>query len=203
MLVYTERLKPQVKHGNPLNMFVGPEPGNISEKDKAVVDQIAKIWQAILSIESVKPDTDFFASGAGSMDVTRLLSNINKILKVDIPADDVFMNPMFNAFCQGVISKLEGGGGSTKQVVPTIDLEIHGVKVQMPYHAFINGQFVPAKSGKTHDIVNPTTEKVFCKVCEEFSKIIPVRSQAVKNPKSMTQLQLPRVPLTQNLHGEK
>lgn len=140
----------------------------LGEKEKAVVDQLATIWKSILSVPSVNEDLDFFSSGAGSMDVTRLISNVSKLIKVDLIADDVFMNPTFSSMFGVLLRKLKGDS-VVEHKISTIDREIHGIKISMPHQAFINNQFVDSISGKLHDVIDPTTEEVICKVssCEK------------------------------------
>lgn len=41
-----------------------------TEKEKNMLQSVKDSWEAILSVE-VEEDTDFFACGAGSMDVVR------------------------------------------------------------------------------------------------------------------------------------
>lgn len=43
-----------------------------SEQENEALQRIRNIWEAILGVE-VDDDTDFFACGAGSMDVVRLV----------------------------------------------------------------------------------------------------------------------------------
>lgn len=42
----------------------------LTPEEKLLVESVRVIWEAILNID-IEDDTDFFASGAGSMDVVR------------------------------------------------------------------------------------------------------------------------------------
>lgn len=44
----------------------------LNAEEKEIVENIREIWEGILSVD-VDDDTDFFACGAGSMDVVRLV----------------------------------------------------------------------------------------------------------------------------------
>lgn len=43
-----------------------------TEQENAAIQRIRDVWEVILGVE-VDDDTDFFACGAGSMDVVRLV----------------------------------------------------------------------------------------------------------------------------------
>ena len=47
----------------------------LTEEEKAMVLQMRQVWNEILKIE-IADDTDFFATGAGSMDVVRLVEEV-------------------------------------------------------------------------------------------------------------------------------
>lgn len=53
--------------------------GDLSSEEQTLVDQIKAIWEAILHVD-IEDTTDFFKSGAGSMDVTRLVEEIKEII---------------------------------------------------------------------------------------------------------------------------
>lgn len=41
-----------------------------------MVEDILEVWKAILKVEDITDDTDFFSMGAGSMDVVRLVEEV-------------------------------------------------------------------------------------------------------------------------------
>ena len=43
----------------------------LTEEEEAMVEKVRASWSAILSLSNIDENTDFFKSGAGSMDVTR------------------------------------------------------------------------------------------------------------------------------------
>lgn len=131
-----------------------------------LIDSIKNSWESILSIE-IEEDTDFFASGAGSMDVVRLIEATKAILNVDLENEEVFLNPLFGEYCQGVILKKRGGGGEGAKIdveYRAVEIEANGRKVKFPCQLFIDGRFVDASDGKTLESINPSDESVICKV---------------------------------------
>lgn len=52
------------------NMEDGNDDLELNDDEKSIVDKAKGIWQSILNVD-IKDDTDFFACGAGSMDVVR------------------------------------------------------------------------------------------------------------------------------------
>ena len=43
----------------------------LSQEEEGMVETVRGSWRAILSLSNIEDHTDFFRSGAGSMDVTR------------------------------------------------------------------------------------------------------------------------------------
>ena len=43
----------------------------LTAEEEGMQEKVRKVWSAILSGQSIEDSTDFFKSGAGSMDVTR------------------------------------------------------------------------------------------------------------------------------------
>ena len=61
------------------------------------------VWKDILKID-INEDTDFFETGAGSMDVVRLVEEVkDKANGLEITNEDVFMATKFNDFIQAVV----------------------------------------------------------------------------------------------------
>lgn len=99
----------------------------LTEKEREYEAKIAAIWKGILNID-VDGSTDFFASGAGSMDVVRLVEEVrsakNCMLKqtnrqvkdkcddVELLPEDVYMGPFLEDFVKTTILKLRSGGGN-------------------------------------------------------------------------------------------
>uniref|UniRef100_A0A182JVY6 formyltetrahydrofolate dehydrogenase n=1 Tax=Anopheles christyi TaxID=43041 RepID=A0A182JVY6_9DIPT len=145
------------------------KPLVLSDKEQEQDALLRSIWKSILKVE-IETETDFFACGAGSMDVVRLVEEVKETLEVPtISNETLFMAPMYGEFLQEVIQRLRTGGGGDcgrithfdyKQVV----LKANRRQISVPTQLFINGQFVDAEGAKTLPIINPTNEQVICEV---------------------------------------
>lgn len=83
------------------------------------------MWAAILSLE-VSGETDFFKSGAGSMDVTRLVEEVKeKAAGLELQPEDVYQAPSFADFIYTVISKKRAGGSGGPVVVQYDAVRFH------------------------------------------------------------------------------
>ena len=69
----------------------------LTDEEKAMASQMRQVWNEILKIE-IADDTDFFATGAGSMDVVRLVEEVKDKAGVEITNEDVFMATAFADF---------------------------------------------------------------------------------------------------------
>ena len=163
----------------------------LSEEELGKQELVRQIWKNILSTE-VNENTDFFAAGAGSMDVVRLVEELKDKIGVSLQNEDVFMATKFQDFIQCVVSQLRGGSGQDKNQVQyePVVLNVNSKEIRFPRQMFVNGRFVDARSGRTTGIINPTDESVICHVsqgcflCVCFSNIdsginFLLRSQAV------------------------
>ncbi|KAI8043653.1 hypothetical protein M5D96_004986 [Drosophila gunungcola] len=127
---------------------------------------LAGIWQAILKDE-IEASTDFFAAGAGSMDVVRLVEEVKEAFDVPLENEQVFMAPVFEEFF-GLLVRIirQGSGGAAGQQLDFEGFTLRANKreIRVPTQLFINGEFVDAEGKRTLDIVNPTDEEVLCQV---------------------------------------
>ena len=48
----------------------------MSAEETKMVEEVKEVWKAILKVDDVTDDTDFFSMGAGSMDVVRLVEEV-------------------------------------------------------------------------------------------------------------------------------
>ena len=136
----------------------------LSEDEKTKQETIRQVWKSILSTD-VDDATDFFAAGAGSMDVVRLVEELKDKVGVSLQNEDVFMATKFSEFIQCVVSKLRGGSGSSGQVeYDPVVINVNNMEVRFPHQMFVNGKFMDAQNGKTTAIINPTDESVICHV---------------------------------------
>jgi len=154
----------------------------LNENEQAIVAKLKGMWQGILSTDNVQDDTDFFESGAGSMDVTRLIDGVTKICNgISVDAEQVYMNTSFKNFVRLVITRLRGGDTKSELKFKSVMLHGNGVDVCVPIQMLINGQFVDAKSGKTDATVNPTTEEPLCQIPEADKDDVNLAVQAAKD----------------------
>nr|XP_020660065.1 mitochondrial 10-formyltetrahydrofolate dehydrogenase [Pogona vitticeps] len=138
----------------------------LTEEEKKMAEDIKSIWKGILSNVAVIDDTtDFFKSGASSMDVVRMIEEIKQICStLELQNEDVYMAPKFGDFIQTVVRKYRGEDTKEELVVDYVTKEVNNMTVKMPYQCFINGQFMDAEDGKTYDSINPTDGSVIAKV---------------------------------------
>ncbi|XP_044535076.1 mitochondrial 10-formyltetrahydrofolate dehydrogenase [Gracilinanus agilis] len=138
----------------------------LTDEEKKVAQEIKAIWAGILSnISVIEDSTDFFKSGASSMDVVRLVEEIRqKCGGLQLQSEDVYMATKFGDFLQMVVRKLRGEDQEEEMVVDYVSKDINNMTLKMPYQCFINGQFVDAEDGQTYDTINPTDGSTICRV---------------------------------------
>ncbi|KAJ8978773.1 hypothetical protein NQ317_015497 [Molorchus minor] len=149
-------------------------------EEKALIEQVRNIWESILSVD-IDDDTDFFACGAGSMDVVRLVEEVKDIFKTELENDDVFMAPTFSEFCLNVVQKSRGGSAQTEVEFRAVELDVNKMKVRFPCQLFINGEFVDSEDGKTTPTINPANEEVICQVACASKNDVDRAVKAAKN----------------------
>lgn len=138
----------------------------LTAEEVKVAETIKVIWAGILSnVPIIEDSTDFFKSGASSMDVARLVEEIRqKCGGLQLQSEDVYMATKFEDFIQKVVRKLRGEDQEAELVVDYVSKEVNEMMVKMPYQCFINGQFTDADDGKTYNTINPTDGSTICKV---------------------------------------
>ncbi|EDW11968.2 uncharacterized protein Dmoj_GI12253, isoform A [Drosophila mojavensis] len=139
---------------------------DFSEDELAKKVQLASIWQAILKAP-IEGATDFFAAGAGSMDVVRLVEEVKDAFDVPLENENVFMAPVFDEFFDQLVRNLRqgsGGAGGKQVEYKGFQLKANKRDIRVPTQLFINGEFVDAEKNRVLDIVNPTDETVLCEV---------------------------------------
>jgi len=141
--------------------------GDLSSEEQALVDQIRTIWESILSIE-IEELTDFFKSGAGSMDVTRLVEEIREIEgyeSMELLNEDVYMATTFDEFSKLVVLKSRGGSNGPQLVFTPIQLNVNKRNISFANQLFINNQFINSSNPeKVLKSVNPNDESIICEV---------------------------------------
>ncbi|XP_024943237.1 cytosolic 10-formyltetrahydrofolate dehydrogenase isoform X2 [Cephus cinctus] len=133
-----------------------------TEEEKKNNEVIKKVWESILNIE-VDNDTDFFASGAGSMDVVRLVEEVKDNIGVEFQNTDVFMAPVFLQFVTAVALAGRGASASKNVKYDAVELRCNNMDLKFPRQLFINGQFINGEA-KPAPTINPHDESVICTV---------------------------------------
>ena len=77
----------------------------LTDEEKGMAEELKKVWNEILKIP-ITDETDFFETGAGSMDVVRLVEEVKDKTGISITNEDVFMATAFEAFIQNVVKVL-------------------------------------------------------------------------------------------------
>jgi len=136
----------------------------LTEEQSKIVHKAKVIWASILALDinTITNQTNFFDFGAGSLDVTRMLSNLKDLCSVSIEVDDIYIDSSFRGITKLIVKALSGGAEVN---IEKADIKVDGkVVARCPYQIFMNGKFVDAADKKTYDTINPTTEEAICKV---------------------------------------
>ena len=77
---------------------------------------LVKIWQAILGIEQIGVNDNFFELGGHSLKATLLVSRIHKELNVELPLNEIFINPTIHQLAKTIEESREKVYQSIKTV---------------------------------------------------------------------------------------
>uniref|UniRef100_A0A7N8WS08 10-formyltetrahydrofolate dehydrogenase n=1 Tax=Mastacembelus armatus TaxID=205130 RepID=A0A7N8WS08_9TELE len=160
---------------------------DLTDAEKKMAEEIRTIWKGILSnVAAIEDTTDFFKSGAASMDVVRLVEELKqKCASVQLQNEDVYMATTFQDFIQMFVRKLRGEDQEEELDIDYATKEVNNMTVKMPYQCFINGKFEDAENGKTYDTINPTDGSVICKVSyasvEDVDRAVAAAKEAYDN----------------------
>uniref|UniRef100_A0A8C9ZAE3 10-formyltetrahydrofolate dehydrogenase n=1 Tax=Sander lucioperca TaxID=283035 RepID=A0A8C9ZAE3_SANLU len=145
----------------------------LTEEEKSFAEQMRTVWQSILNnVSQIEDSTDFFKSGAASMDVVRLVEEVKlRASNCQLQNEDVYMNCTFQDFIQMCVRKLRGEDDEEELLVDYVEKNINNMSVKMPHQLFINGEFVDAEGGKTYKTINPTDGTVRTTTPTESNKI--------------------------------
>ncbi|XP_061639774.1 cytosolic 10-formyltetrahydrofolate dehydrogenase isoform X1 [Phyllopteryx taeniolatus] len=137
----------------------------LTEEEKNFAEQIKSVWQSILTnVSQIEDSTDFFKSGAASMDVVRLVEEVKLCASTcQLQNEDVYMNTTFQDFIQMCVRKLRGEGNE-ELIIDCVEKNINNMTVKMPHQLFINGEFVDAEGGLVYKTINPTDGTAICDV---------------------------------------
>uniref|UniRef100_A0A8C7Y7P7 10-formyltetrahydrofolate dehydrogenase n=1 Tax=Oryzias sinensis TaxID=183150 RepID=A0A8C7Y7P7_9TELE len=137
----------------------------LTEEEKAFAEQM-RVWPSILTnVGQIEDSTDFFKSGAASMDVVRLVEEVKLCASsCQLQNEDIYMNTTFQDFIQMCVRKLRGEDDEEELIVDYVEKNINNMTVKMPHQLFINGEFVDAEGGKTYKTINPCDGMAICDV---------------------------------------
>ncbi|KAK3103669.1 hypothetical protein FSP39_020897 [Pinctada imbricata] len=124
------------------------------------------VWSGILNID-VDESTDFFKSGAGSMDVVRLVEEVKeKCNGIALQNEDVYMNTGFEDFLNCVIRRGRGIEDKEEFTYDAVHMHVNNMDISFPHQLFIENEFIDSSNGNTFNTVNPNDESVICKVAK-------------------------------------
>jgi acyl carrier protein len=86
----------------------GSEPGS-SERRSSIEQKLVSIWSEVLGVQQITPTDNLFDLGGHSLLITRIISRIRSIFKVDVPIHAFFEAPSVTAIAEVVESELESG----------------------------------------------------------------------------------------------
>lgn len=135
----------------------------LTESEKETIEILRNVWKSILNID-ISESTDFFKSGAGSMDVVRLVEEVKGRVKIEIQNQDVFMATTFEDFSSRVIEVSRNSSGTMTVDYNAVEMKANNLDLRFPSQLFINGEFVDSVSGNTFETINPADESVICRV---------------------------------------
>uniref|UniRef100_A0A8C4SWD1 10-formyltetrahydrofolate dehydrogenase n=1 Tax=Erpetoichthys calabaricus TaxID=27687 RepID=A0A8C4SWD1_ERPCA len=139
---------------------------DLTEEETKLAEEIRSIWKGILSnVDGIEDSTDFFKSGAASMDVVRLVEEVKiKTNGLELQNEDVYMATTFKDFVQMLVLKLRGDDSKEELHVDYVEMQVNNMTIRMPHQLFINGHFLDAEGQKSYETINPTDGKPICKV---------------------------------------
>uniref|UniRef100_A0A4W3JXR8 10-formyltetrahydrofolate dehydrogenase n=1 Tax=Callorhinchus milii TaxID=7868 RepID=A0A4W3JXR8_CALMI len=135
----------------------------LTEEELKIKQELRVVWKSILSnVEQIEDSTDFFKSGAASMDVIRLVEEIKlRCNGLQLQNEDVYMATTFEEFMQMLVRKLRGEDDEEEMVIDYVcSMDVNNMTIRMPHQAFINGQFVNTEGDKVYDTINPSDGSV-------------------------------------------
>lgn len=144
-----------------------------SDDELQIQEKIRNVWQSILPVDGVTKSTDFFASGAGSMDVVRLVEEVKDIIsnsgvEFELENEDVYMETQFDDFFNLIIRRLRGEDSSINLLsYEPVCLQSNNMKLTFPNKLFINNEFVDSidvVNNPPMKTINPATEEAICTV---------------------------------------
>lgn len=160
-----KRGKKMIQAGKWFDQSLIQKKMDFTESELEIQKKMQGIWNSILKVD-IDDETDFFACGAGSMDVVRLIEEVKDEFEIEMENETLFMYPTFGEFFTESISTLRNGSGNKdiKVDFKGFVLKANKREIPVPTQMFINGKFIDGEPVKYLDIINPTTEEILCKV---------------------------------------
>lgn len=137
----------------------------LTPEEEKMIHNLKAVWNGILNID-IELSTDFFKSGAGSMDVVRLVEEVKQNCSVSLENEDVYMNTQFDDFTNCVIKRSRGIEDKEPFEFDAVKINVSNMELTIPHQGFIDNEFVDASNGNTFNTINPTNEQVICKVAK-------------------------------------
>ena len=135
----------------------------ISEEEQKYVKLIESIWSEILKME-VNSETDFFKSGAGSMDVTRLIETLKDECEINLHSEDVYMFTTLSEFIKVCVLKSRDKSFKPNLTFKSFTLKANKLEITLPIQLFINNNFVDSSTKNLFSVINPSDETVITQV---------------------------------------
>ncbi|XP_032125135.1 cytosolic 10-formyltetrahydrofolate dehydrogenase isoform X1 [Sapajus apella] len=138
----------------------------LTEAELVIAEAVRSAWQRILpNVLEVEDSTDFFKSGAASVDVVRLVEEVKELCDgLELENEDVYMASTFGDFIQLLVRKLRGDDEEGECSIDYVEMVVNKRTLHMPHQLFIGGAFMDAEGTKTFETINPTDGSVICQV---------------------------------------
>ncbi|KAM4800114.1 LOW QUALITY PROTEIN: cytosolic 10-formyltetrahydrofolate dehydrogenase [Urocitellus parryii] len=159
----------------------------LTEAELVTAEAVRSAWKRILpSVSEVDDSTDFFKSGAASVDVVRLVEEVRELCDgLELENEDVYMATAFGDFIQLLVRKLRGEDDEGDSDIDYVEKSLNKLELRMPHQLFIGGTFVDAEGGQTYDTINPTDGSVICQVSlaqvSDVDKAVAAAKDAFEN----------------------
>ncbi|XP_045705587.1 cytosolic 10-formyltetrahydrofolate dehydrogenase isoform X2 [Phyllostomus hastatus] len=159
----------------------------LTKAELVTMEAVRTVWKRILpNILEVEDSTDFFKSGAASVDVVRLVEEVKELCDgMELENEDIYMATTFKDFIQLLVRKLRGDDKESECIIDYVEKAVNKLVLQMPHQLFIGGKFVDAEGAKTYDTINPTDGSVICQVslaqASDVDKAVAAAKDAFEN----------------------
>ena len=135
-------------------------------------------WRAILNCR-IDDNTDFFAAGATSADLTRVIEEAKSATGVELDSADIYSDPTFIGCFTTLVRKLRGEDAIQVEFKDKV-IEKNNMTLRFPVQNYINGKFVDSESGNVMDTIDPSNEQVICQVPKSTAKDVDYAVRAAE-----------------------